>query len=117
MASAGFETYVERMFTNGMVSKNKADGAWYIDHKCGRGFSTALQVACYRSSLRTVRILLQEGAVPKSTSEMSGFSCMGAAYDSDRPDSIEELRKYGGKFNSDDSDVFELDIDDMGCAA
>ena len=47
MASASFEVYVERMFSRRMVGK-QPDMPWFIDHKYGRNFSTALQVACFR---------------------------------------------------------------------
>lgn len=106
-ASFSFEVYIERMFAQRLVCKTSSSGPWCLHHKCGGAFSTALQVACWRGSTRTVKMILNEGADPNSTNFV-GLSCLGAARVRGRIDVIDELIKHGAKLNNVDQRQFGL---------
>lgn len=112
MASFGFEVYIERIFAQNLIDKSDASGPWYIDHKCGRAFSTALQVACWRSSTRTVELILNEGADPNSTNSI-GISCLGVAGAGDRHHIVAELLKHGARLNPVDERVYGFSMRDL----
>ena len=109
MASFDFDVYIGRMFAQKLISKSVTSGPWYIDHKCGRAFSTALQVASWRGSVRTVKKILAEGADPNSTNS-NGVSCLAAAGIRDRDDIIKVLLENGAKLNYDDEQGSGLDM-------
>jgi ankyrin repeat protein len=116
MASSSFEVYIERMFARKLISKTTLNGSWYLDHKCGRAFSTALQVACWRGSVRAVGTLLNEGADPNSTNVV-GVSCLGAAAVRNRINIISLLLAHGAKLNNTDQQEYGLNFGDLERAA
>lgn len=107
MASFDLHVYIRRMFRHKLIDKTSLDGPWPLDWKCGRAMSAALQVACWRSSLETVELLLEEGADPNSTN-VEGVSCMFCAYTQGNVQATEALRKHGGQLNQDDQMRFRL---------
>lgn len=93
-ASFGLDMYIERVFRRNLINKDDPNEPWYIDHKCGRNWSTALHVACVRGTTQTVEMLLREGADPNSTG-FDGPSCLFWACRRRRPDIPRLLKAYG----------------------
>ena len=93
-ASYGLSEVIKGLFAEGLISKKDSGGPWYIDHKCGRHASTALQVACYRGHEAVVDILLLEGADPNSRDD-GGISCEKWARNQGYDRILEKLRDAG----------------------
>jgi hypothetical protein len=110
MASASFERYVLRMFEKGFINTEGPDKPWYVDAKCGRAFSTALQVACVRGTPELVRILLEHGADPSSVCLSRDQSCLAFAIVRCHDEIAQLLVRAGAVFSSTDSEEFGFSL-------
>lgn len=105
-ASFGMSNVLAMLLDKGLISADRGavldvsrdSPVWYIDHKCGRNTSSALQVASTRGHAEVVEMLLKAGADPEST-DGRGNSCVDWAAVNRRDECVRLLLKYNASLD------------------